>query len=177
MEHAKSSFALRKPQEQLQTVASSLLCWEQNQSPMLLEGLAGSPTACLLLGTAVGSGCRLGNAVGEGPISPSDLCHIALSKTSSAIDKCAYPAGGCNIWWPCLSQGMVGHLWEGEGAERQGGGERDKSAAYFLVFRAEIPWPGGIDTGDASSHLICDAQAEPCSAKLQSYEPLASFSN
>lgn len=62
---------------------------------------------------------------------------------------------------------------DGGASVRGGGGwetrrrERDKSAAYFLVFRAEITWPGGIDTGNASSHLICDAQAEPCSAKLQ----------
>lgn len=97
MERAVSSIVLCKPKEQLWTVASRLLCWEQNWSPVLLEGLAGSPGARLLLGTAGGSKCRVGNAMGEGPISPSDLCRIALSETSSAIHKCAYPAGGCNI--------------------------------------------------------------------------------
>lgn len=79
MEYAISSIALCKPKEQLWTVASRLLCWVQSWSPVLLEGLAGSPGACLLLGTAGGSGCRVGNAGGEGPVSPSDLCHIALS--------------------------------------------------------------------------------------------------
>lgn len=68
---------------------------------------------------------------------------------------------------PVRLRGWWGICERGKGAGRRGGGERDKSAAYFLVFRAEITWPGGTDTGNASSHLICDAQAEPCSAKLQ----------
>lgn len=94
MEHAASSFALRKPQLTDRSIVLPLL--GAGPVPALLGDCQGLLQR-LLLGTAAGSGCRLGDAAGDGPVFPSDRCHTALSETSSGIHKCAYPAGGCNI--------------------------------------------------------------------------------
>lgn len=67
--------------------------------------------------------------------------------------------------WHCASPAVSDGSCERGGAGTQGGGG---DINQQFASRAEISWPGGQDASNASSsHLICDAQAEPHSKKLQ----------
>lgn len=66
--------------------------------------------------------------------------------------------------WHCASPAVSDDPCERGGAGTQGGGGEINQQ---LALRAERTWPGGKYAKNASSHLICDAQAEPRSTKLQ----------
>lgn len=114
-------------------------------------------------------------------VTPKPYCFWARIPASLVSPQCLPVPVDCSILSVPWSMGLVSHSlcgpWHcaspavsdgscewGRAGTQGGGGEINQE----FVFRAEISWPGGQDASDASSsHLICDAQAEPRSKKLR----------